>query len=662
MEYLRICFTAILLLLFTANSKSQPGKYVIFFKSKSETVFSLSQPSAYLSARAIARRTRYHINVDSTDLPVVEKYIDSIRGTGSIVILGRSRWMNAVLIQTTDIAALNKINSFPFVKKRDFIALRTSAKGRITKNNTRVTPLFTVQRTQQPATDVFQYGTSSAQVKIHHGDFLHNIGATGRNMFMAFLDGGFFGYLSNPLFDSVRLQNRFIATNDFVLNEVSVNEDNAHGMQCLSTVAANSPGVFTGSAPHASFFLLRTEDVFTEQMVEEYNWGLGAEYADSAGVDVISSSVGYTTFDNAAYDHTYAQLDGNTTVVSIYADMAAKKGMLVVNSNGNEGDKVWKYLVAPADGDSVLAVGAVNSSNTIAAFSSFGPSSDGQMKADVVSVGQGTTVSTTSGTPGTSNGTSFSAPNIAGLATCLWQLFPEVNNQKIITTLRQSSDKFTLPQPQYGYGLPDLKKAVGLLVAELSNATSSVNHCTATIQWNSKDIASMQYKLERRLPGETTYSVLQTVTANGTVFSAQNYSVNDVLQVSGIIQYRIIQVIDTNATGYRAYAIDSVSVTAGSSCAATSINDPAAIEKKIQLFPNPVTAQQLVVEFKEQSSGNFLLQILNAQGQLIQQENYAKPTGAVSKHLKLLSLPAGKYLLVIFKNGERYSTKEFIQQ
>lgn len=662
MNYLRLSFTVILLMLFAANSKSQQGKYVVYFKSKSETGFSLSQPSAYLSARAIARRTRYNIAVDSTDLPVVEKYIDSIRAAGSVIILGRSRWMNAVLIQTTDIVVLNKINSFPFVKKKDSIALRTTVKGRITKNNAVVTPLVTAQRTQQPAADVFQYGASSAQVKIHHGDFLHNIGATGRNMFMAFLDGGFFGYLSNPLFDSVRLQNRFIATKDFVLNEVSVNEDNAHGMQCLSTVAANSPGVFTGSAPHASFFLLRTEDVFTEQIIEEYNWGLGAEYADSAGVDVISSSVGYTTFDNAAYDHTYAQLDGNTTVVSTYADMAAKKGMLVVNSNGNEGDKVWKYLVAPADGDSVLAVGAVNSSNTIAAFSSFGPSSDGQVKADVVSVGQGTTVSTTSGTPGTSNGTSFSAPNMAGLATCLWQLFPEVNNQKIITTLHKSSDKYASPQPQYGYGLPDLKTAVGLLVAELSTANSSVNNCTATIQWNSKDIASMQYKLERKLPGETTYSVLQTIAAKGTIFSAQNYSVNDVLQVSGIIQYRIVQIIDTNTVGYRAYAIDSVSVTAGSSCAATSINDPAAVEKKIQLFPNPVAAQQLVVQFKEPNSGNFLLQVLNAQGQLVQQEFYAKPNGAVSKQIKLPSLPAGKYLLVIFKNGERYSTKEFIQQ
>jgi hypothetical protein len=172
----------------------------------------------------------------------------------------------------------------------------------------------------------------------------------------------------------------------------------------------------------------------------------------------------------------------------------------------------------------------------------------------------------------------------------------------------------------------------------------------------------MQYKLERKLPGETTYSVLQTVAAKGTVFSAQNYSVNDVLQVSGIIQYRIVQVIDTNTVGYRAYAIDSVSVTAGSSCAATNINDPAAVEKKIQLFPNPVAAQQLVVQFKEPNSGNYLLQVLNAQGQLLLQEYYIKPNSTVSKQMKLPSLPAGKYLLVIFKNGERYSTKEFIQQ
>lgn len=662
MNYLRLYLTVILLLLFAINSKSQQSKYVIFFKGKSETGFSLSQPSAYLSARAIARRTRYNISIDSTDLPVVEKYIDSIRAAGSVTILGRLRWMNAVLIQTTDAAALNKINNFPFVKKKDSIALRTAVKGRIVKNNASVTPIVALQRTQQPAADVFQYGASSSQVKIHNGDFLHNIGATGRNMFMAFLDGGFFGYLSNPLFDSVRLQNRFIATKDFVLNEASVNEDNAHGMQCLSTVAANKPGIFTGSAPYASFFLLRTEDVFTEQIIEEYNWGLGAEYADSAGVDVISSSVGYTTFDNAVYDHTYAQLNGNTTVVSNYADMAAKKGLLVVNSNGNEGDKAWKFLVAPADGDSVLAVGAVNSSNTIAAFSSFGPTSDGQIKADVVSVGQGATVSTASGTPGISNGTSFSAPNMAGLATCLWQLFPEVNNQKIITTLHKSSDKYSLPQPQYGYGLPDMKTAVGLLVAELSTATGSVNNCTATIQWNSKDIASMQYKIERKLPGETSYTVLQTVAAKGTVFSAQNYSVNDAMQVSGIIHYRIIQVIDTNTVGYRAYAIDSVSVTAGSSCASTNINNPATGSKKINIFPNPASAYKLFVQFNEQSTGSFQLQILNTQARIVQQELYNKPNGTATKEIRLTALPAGKYFLVVYKNGEHYSTNGFIKQ
>lgn len=662
MNYLRLYFTSITFLFFAVAGKSQQSKYIVYFNSKSETGFSLTQPSAYLSARAIERRTRYNIAIDSTDLPVVEKYVDSLRTAGAVTILGRLRWINAVMIQTTDVAALNKINSFPFVKSKDSIALRSAFNGRIVKNNPVVTPLPVVQRPQQPAADVFQYGASATQVKMHYGDFLHNIGATGRNMYMAFLDGGFFGYLTNPLFDSVRLQNRFLATKDFVLNEVSVNEDNAHGMQCLSTVAANKPGTFTGSAPHASFFLLRTEDVFTEQPIEEFNWALGAEYADSAGVDVISSSVGYTTFDNAVYDHTYAQMNGNSTTVSKHADMAAKKGMLVVNSNGNEGDKTWKYLVAPADADSVLAVGAVNSSNVIAAFSSFGPTSDGQVKADVVSLGQGATVSTTSGTPGTSNGTSFSAPNMAGLATCLWQLFPEVNNQKIITTLHKSSDKYSSPQPQYGYGLPDMKTAVGLLVAELSTATGSVNNCTATIQWNSKDIASMQYKIERKLPGETSYSVLQTVAAKGTVFSAQNYSVNDAMQVSGIIQYRIVQVIDTNTVGYRAYAIDSVSVTAGSSCATTNINDPATGSKKINLFPNPVSTGRLFVQFKEQGNGSFQIQVVNAQGRIVQQELYTKPTGAATKEIHLNALPTGKYLLVLYKNGEHYSTNEFIKQ
>ncbi|MEJ8820387.1 S8 family serine peptidase [Lacibacter sp. H407] len=655
MPYLLI---VVLLMLFTVSVKGQQTKHVIFFTDKNETSFSLSQPSSYLSARAVARRLKYSIAVDSSDLPIIPRYIDSVIASGNVTLIGRLRWMNAIIIQTSDATALTKINSFPFVKTRTGIALRKTTAGRLQKNNEVISPVPATiqQRSQAVLADTLNYGSASNQIKIHNGNFLHNIGARGQGMHMAFLDGGFFGYLTNPFFDSVRLQNRILATRDFVLNETSVNEDNAHGMACFSIVAGNIPGSYIGAAPSASFYLLRTEDVFTEQIIEEYNWGMGAEYADSAGVDVISSSVGYSTYDDASFNHTYAEMNGNTTIVSRYADMAAKKGLLVVNSAGNEGNSSWKYIVAPADGDSVLSVGAVNSAGIIGSFSSFGPTSDGQIKPDVVSVGQGTYLSTTAGTVGTSNGTSFSGPNMAGLATCLWQLFPEFNNYKIIETLRQSADRYPTPHEQYGYGITDMKTATGILVARLSTLTTSINNCTTTIQWNSKDISSMLYRIERKLPGDTNYTTIETVTAKGNAFSNQSYQYNDVINNSsaGNVNYRIVQVIDTSAIGYRAYAIDSSTVALTSNC----ISNTRAT--KLLIFPNP-TDRDLQLRFMEQSSDRFSISIYNMLGQLLFSDQYNKPIGMVTHTISVGKFATGKYLLVVKKNGQQYAVEEFVK-
>ena len=477
---------------------------------------------------------------------------------------------------------------------------------------------------------------------------------------MAFLDAGFFGYLTNQFFDSARVRNQFLGTWDFVSGNTSVNEDNAHGMQCFSIVAAYRPGVFVGSCPESKYFLLRTEDVDSEQMIEEYNWALGAEYADSAGVDVISSSLGYTTFDNSTFNHTYADMNGNTTVISRMADMAAKKGMLVVNSAGNDGNGAWKYIGAPADGDSVLAVGAVNGSGVIASFSSYGPTSDGQVKPDVVSVGSGTTVSTISGTVGSSSGTSFSGPNMAGIATCLWQLFPEYNNWKIITTLHKASDKYTTPGDRYGYGLPNMKTAVGILVSDISNMTANLNNLTTTINWNSKDISSMRYDIERKLPGELNYTKIQTVAITGSVFANRNYQYQDLLSgtSTGIITYRIKQIIDTTAATFTEFAIDSATV----NLLPTSLNDINTRSKLIQVFPNP--AQSIVtLKFNEERAiANITIQIYNTEGQLVWKQEYNKPNGNITQTITISSLQKGNYVMVLLENGKQYTVKEFVKQ
>lgn len=645
---------------FLMHGRSQSTKHVVFFKEKNKTPFTLNNPSAYLSAKAVERRSRYSIAVDSTDIPLISKYVDSIVKAGTVTLLGRSRWLNAVIIQTNDAAAIRKINSFAFVKSVSGVALRksnTAVPDKFSQLPASPAP-FISNRNQQLLADTFNYGSSANQVKIHKGEFLHNIGARGQGMIMAFLDAGFFGYQTNQFFDSARIRNQIPATWDFVQNEAGVNEDNAHGLQSFSTVAAYKPGSFVGSSPEAKYFLLRTEDVSSEQIIEEYNWVLGAEYADSAGVDVISSSLGYTTFDDPAFNHTYADMNGNTTIISRMADLAAKKGMLVVISAGNEGDDPWKYIGAPADGDSVLSVGAVNSSGLIAGFSSFGPTGDGQIKPDVVSLGAGTTVSSIGGTASTNSGTSFSGPNMAGLATCLWQLFPEFNNWKIITTLRKSSDRFETPAEQYGYGLPDMKKAVGLLLGDISTMNASLTNCTADINWSSKDIKTMRYDIERKLPGETVYTKIKTVAAKGTVFSSQNYQLSDVIANSaeGNVSYRIKQVIDTSTATFDEYSIDSANIILTSVC---STNNPG--QNLIQLFPNPVQTT-LSLKFAELNSmSNLTLQVYSRQGQLILKQDYSKPSGTITHTIPFAGLAKGDYILVVRKDGKKYVVKEFLK-
>jgi serine protease AprX len=655
-------FFIILFFCFVTEGSSQFTKRVVFFTDKNGTPYTLNNPTAYLTQRATDRRLRYNIAIDSTDLPVIARYIDSVRLAGTVTILGRSKWLNAIIIQTSDANAIAKINSFPFVKKTDSVALKPNNSIPFIDKFAPLpsAPITTVNRPGSINADTFNYGSSASQVKIHKGEFLHNIGARGQTMIMAILDAGFTGFLTNQFFDSARARNQFLGTWDFVQNNSNVNEDHPHGLQCFSTIAAYKPGSFVGTAPEAKYFLLRTEDAPTEQMIEEYNWCLGAEYADSAGVDVISSSLGYTTFDNAAFNHTYADMNGNTTVISRMADIAAKKGILVVNAAGNDGQSAWRYIGAPADGDSVLSVGAVNGSGIIAGFSSFGPTSDGQVKPDAVSVGSGTVVSSTTGTIQSGSGTSYAAPNLAGLATCLWQLFPEYNNYKIITTIQKSGDRYTTPHIQYGYGLPNMKKALGLLLADISSMNITLNNLAVTLNWNSKDIAGMRYDIERKLPNETVFSIVTTIASTASSFANKNYQYIDNIPSgqTGVINYRIKQVIDTAAASFDAYAIDSATVT----LFPTGINNTGNPSNLVQLFPNPVQSTITLQFFEQSSINNLSIQIYNAQSQLVLKQNFNKAAGTISHQLSVAGLPKGNYYIVLMRNGKQYELKEFVKQ
>jgi len=458
---------------FQSGIKAQYTKYIIRFKDKAGTPFSLNNPTQFLSAKSIQRRTRQNISLDETDLPVTPAYIDSVRLAGVVTILNKSKWLNQVCIQTTDNIALAKINSFPFViSSRPLMrAQPTSVPTKKFEERINKTAL---SKPSQIFTDDYDYGSSYAQIHIHEGEFLHNNGFKGEGMLMAIMDDGFYHYKTITAFDSARNNKQVIETYDFVKNEINVDEDDTHGMFCFSIIAANWPGQLVGSCPKAKFYLYRTENVSSEYPVEEQNWVAAAERADSIGVDVFSTSLGYNTFDNSVFNHTYADMDGNTTIIARANDLAAKKGIISVVAAGNDGAAAWHFISTPADADSVVTVGAVNASGAVAGFSSYGPSSDGQIKPTVASVGVGTAFANTNNQPAFGNGTSFATPNMAGLITCLWQAFPDFTNMQVIEAVKKSSSIYSNPDDRIGYGIPNFHKAFDDLTQQrvLKNANT----------------------------------------------------------------------------------------------------------------------------------------------------------------------------------------------
>ncbi len=565
-----VLFFFIALVVGETDCYAQFSRYIVRLKDKGTNPFSISNPSQYLTARSIQRRTKYNIAIDSFDLPITPRYIDSIRLAGAVTILNSSKWLNQVAIQTTDAAALAKINSFPFVLSTGPVG----AKGQQTEtpvNKKLDGPDSTI--TGPPpsgvATDYYNYGQSYGQVHLHNGEFLHNRGFRGQGMHMAVLDAGFFHYLTLPTFDSIRNNNQILGTWDFVAGNASVDEDNSHGMNCLSTIAANMPGIFMGTAPKTSFYLYRTEDVNSEYPIEEQNWVAGMERADSLGIDIASTSLGYFSFDNPAWSYTYINMDGNTTISAKGADIAAKKGIVVVMAAGNEGNSAWHYIITPSDADSVMAVGAVSTSGVVGSFSSYGPSSDGQIKPSVAAVGVGAVIASPStGQPTFGNGTSFACPNMAGLTTCLWQAFPEVNNMAIINAMQQSATRATNPDNRVGYGIPDMKKAYVSLMKQLFTQQVSFANCKTTYQWTVKTDSALHVEVQRKLPTDVNYITLNTTNSTGG-FTANNFSYVDDLTLlpNGIIKYRL----KMNVAADTSFYLDSATVNYNTNCTAQPV-------------------------------------------------------------------------------------------
>ena len=439
-----------ILISFSAKISAQTNYYFyVQLKNKNNSPYTLSNPSAYLSQRAIARRITFTIPTDSTDLPVNHTYIQQIENLG-VHVHCASKWMNGLTVKLTDTTKISQVRALPFVKFVQYTGLLVGA------------PLAPMHKA--PEKDLaLNYGIAAGQINQLNGTYLHNEGFKGKGIHIAVIDAGFTNVNVNPAFDSLRLQGRLLGTKDVINPTSNIYAEDSHGAMVLSTMTGNMPGQYLGTAPEASYWLIRTEYSPTEYKVETDFWCSGIEFADSVGADIATSSLGYSTFDDSKMDFSYADMNGKVSRASRAATIAGKKGMLVLVAAGNEGNATWHYISSPSDADGIITVGAVTSTGLPSSFSSFGPSSDSRVKPEICATGTASALVGTGGTTTYGNGTSFATPIMAGMMACLLQRYKAFDPNPIIQVLLNSvfasGSLFNNPTAQMGYGIPDFKKS-----------------------------------------------------------------------------------------------------------------------------------------------------------------------------------------------------------
>ena len=447
-------FVLLLLTLPALGQKTSRYSYYIQFTDKNNSPYSVSNPLAFLSQKSLDRRAKYHASVTEQDLPVNPWYVDSLKAKGARVMF-TSRWFNGATVAVDTDTIIREIQKLSFVKSASRVYKNTRSH---TKNlEDVISPVYNRRS--------YDYGISYTQVSMLNGDYLHKKGYRGQGILIAVLDAGFYNVNKLSAFEHLYENDRVKAVHDFIRGDDSVYLQATHGLYVLSAIAGLLPGKLAGTAPEADFILLRSENGETEFPVEEDAWVAAAEFADSAGADIISSSLGYDDFDLDEMNHTYAEVNGHTVRASIAGNIAFSKGILVINSAGNEGNKPWKYISVPADGDSVMAIGAVDETGHIAYFSSYGFDSVSMIKPNVCALGVSVVVaSTTNNETSTSSGTSLSCPLISGMAASLMSAFPDKTNAEIKSVIEKSANRYSSPNKRYGYGIPNFKLAYEMLM------------------------------------------------------------------------------------------------------------------------------------------------------------------------------------------------------
>ena len=438
----------LLLLISVFQSVASPRyRFRVYLHTKGEAGYRVDKPEAFLSAEAIARRERMGIAVEADDCPIAPAILDQLAQTGVKPIL-TSKWMRTVVVESEDYGVEQTLRQLPMVDSVQFVW-----QGEATAPLDRVESGERLAPTKEPKKS--PYGYALGQIKLLNGLKLHRAGFRGQGMRVAVIDAGFLNADRMRVFDSLRL----LGTYNIVSPGQSVFAEDEHGTKVLSCLAANAPGWMVGTAPEASYWLIKSEDSRSEYPIEEDYYVAALEFADSVGVAVVSSSLGYYTFDDDSLSYTQADLDGHTAFISRAAHRAAEKGLLLFSSAGNEGNSTWEKITFPADTEGILTVGSMTSQKERSRFSSKGLTADGRIKPDLVALGSGSCVVVGSGEISYGSGTSFATPILAGMGICLWQALPQLSPQELIDLLRQSGSQAERPDAELGYGLPNLYKA-----------------------------------------------------------------------------------------------------------------------------------------------------------------------------------------------------------
>lgn len=474
-------FTSLLLLLFSFHSFARYGesshdyKFRIYLNDKGPTQYSVTHPSAFLSERSIARKERQQAVIDASDFPICGDYFTLVEKAGGRVVTF-SKWFRTMVVQVPDSALIDAVQTLPFVDSVKYVW-----KGEDRLFPDRMRPrLHSLCCPVQFVDTVF--GLTQKQFRLHDAEKMYHAGFRGKGIVIGVIDAGFTNFDVMPCFRGIRLE----GYRNFVPGgEIFSSSD--HGTRVLSTMAVRQEGWMMGSASEASYWLLRSEDAASEFPVEEDYWVRAVEVADSLGVDLINTSLGYNQFDDRTLNYSHRDLTGRKSLISMAADKAFEKGMLVVVSAGNSGNKQWGKTTAPGDAHHAITVGAVGIDSLIAPFSSRGYTADGRIKPDLVSIGQNTVTIGGDGAIGMVNGTSFSAPFFAGMMAALWSVDPSLHRSQLIERVKHASDRFARPDSIYGNGIPDFGQAMEKMLADLTLSGDTVTEPDFSLSRMAKD-------------------------------------------------------------------------------------------------------------------------------------------------------------------------------